>query len=379
MSRLIYISVLIIILVILGCERSDNPIAPPNNNEGSSVTFYFEKPTSLDTLVVSAKAMVSAPGMDTIVVELTVNPNNVEGTIENIPAGPHRKFEISTFNADTTLTYYGHTFSDVPAGQVITVSITLYPVNHTGTVIVVGTFAPFPPPDEFALKFDGLNDWVDIGDRQALEFGESDFTLSAWFKSYSNGMHQQIIRKGINVTTLGEGRWTLGISPTNKIRVVLNDVTSYSDFVSLGSTDVTDGQWHHVAAVFDRDQALKVYLDGEIEIVDFAIVNFQGPILNNYPVNVYIGRNHTLNSIFNGLIDEVRVWNKTRTQQEIQADMNRHLIGNEIGLLAYWRMDEGEGQILTDLAGNNNGQLGSSSGMDQNDPQWVQTNFPYGN
>lgn len=139
MSRYIPFSILIIILFYIGCEKNDN-ITSHTINEGSSVSFYFSKPSSLDTLVVFAKAMVSAPDMDTIVVELIINSNSVEGTIENIPAGLNRKFEIFAYDAETELTYYGHTFSDVPARQIITLQVILYPVSHNGTVIIIGTF-----------------------------------------------------------------------------------------------------------------------------------------------------------------------------------------------------------------------------------------------
>jgi len=47
----------------------------------------------------------------------------------------------------------------------------------------------------------------------------------------------------------------------------------------------------------------------------------------------YIGEN------FQGKIDEVRMWNVARTQDEIQANMNKTLVGNETGLVAYYPMD----------------------------------------
>ncbi|NIV03741.1 MAG: hypothetical protein GWN59_03710, partial [Calditrichae bacterium] len=53
-----------------------------------------------------------------------------------------------------------------------------------------------------------------------------------------------------------------------------------STFESEGSTIVTDGQWHHVAAVFDRDQALRVYLDGQLEIEDNRLTYHSAPIKN---------------------------------------------------------------------------------------------------
>lgn len=81
MSRSIpFLILIIIILSFFGCQRGKDPSAP-TNSDGSSVLFYFAKPSNLDALVVFAKAMVSAPDMDTILVDLMVNPNSVEGTI----------------------------------------------------------------------------------------------------------------------------------------------------------------------------------------------------------------------------------------------------------------------------------------------------------
>ena len=77
---------------------------------------------------------------------------------------------------------------------------------------------------------------------------------------------------------------------------------------------------------------------------------------------------------FNGLIDEVRIWNVARTQDEIQAAMSHHLEGTEEGLVGYWRMDEGSGQMLVDYSYNgNHGQLGSTADVDASDPAWLET------
>ena len=131
------------------------------------VMFFFifgcksDKGIVNNTSLSDNQALVSAPDMDSIFAELVVTATQVEGVIENIPAGLHRKFEIFTYDADTNLTYYGHSFSDVIAGQTITVQITLYPVNTTGTVIIVGTFSNFPPQAGkivFEANFDGSID-----------------------------------------------------------------------------------------------------------------------------------------------------------------------------------------------------------------------------
>jgi len=149
-------------LFLLSCQRNAQITNPPAQTEsGSSVSFYFAKPAGLDSLVVSARALVSAPGIDSIRSDLAVNDTSVIGTIENIPAGPHRKFEIFTYDADTNLTYYGHEFADVAAGNVITVQVVLYPINTTGTVIIVGTFNQNPSPQGkivFEANYTGMYD-----------------------------------------------------------------------------------------------------------------------------------------------------------------------------------------------------------------------------
>ena len=57
--------------------------------------------------------------------------------------------------------------------------------------------------------------------------------------------------------------------------------------------------------------------------------------------------------------------------------MHRKLAGSEPGLVACWRMDEGTGQFIEDVAGGNNGQLGISGGADGYDPVWTAVTFPH--
>ena len=53
---------------------------------------------------------------------------------------------------------------------------------------------------------------------------------------------------------------------------------------------------------------------------------------------------------FKGKIDEVRIWNTTRTQTEISNNMQGELTGNEAGLIAYYKMTDAFGETLTDNA-----------------------------
>ena len=64
-------------------------------------------------------------------------------------------------------------------------------------------------------------------------------------------------------------------------------------------------------------------------------------------------------ALFDGLIDEVRIWNDKRTSTEISNNYQTQLNGNEAGLVAYWMLnnnaeDKGESTVLVVIAGEMN-------------------------
>jgi hypothetical protein len=93
-----------------------------------------------------------------------------------------------------------------------------------------------------------------------------------------------------------------------------------------------------VAAVFDGSNKY-LYIDGNLDVSAAAT----GTIFNS-SYNVAIGENlEKTGRQFHGEIDEVRIWNIARTQEEIQAAMNATLCNYPAGLLAYFTFNEGVG------------------------------------
>lgn len=115
---------------------------------------------------------------------------------------------------------------------------------------------------------------------------------------------------------------------------------------------------------YTRDQSAsgsltqKVYVDGQT--VRLATDNAIAFVDNTLPK--YIGISSCCGT-YNGLIDEVRLWNYPRTQDEIQRDMRRELSGTESGLVGYWKFDENDGGCWTrdSTANGNDGQLVSNA------------------
>jgi hypothetical protein len=79
---------------------------------------------------------------------------------------------------------------------------------------------------------------------------------------------------------------------------------------------------------------------------------------------------------FNGALSELRVWNQTRTAEQIREDMYRVLSGDETGLVGYWEFNSGSGANALDATGNaDTGTLAPTT----NPPKWVNGRAPLSN
>lgn len=128
------------------------------------------------------------------------------------------------------------------------------------------------------------------------------------------------------------------------------------------------GTWYHVVGVLDRGAGRgRVYVNG-VEGAEGAL----GPNpLSNDAITRIGCRQDTSDSAFDGAIDDVRIFNRALSEEEIVANMHRRLAGDEPNLVGYWDFDEGAGQIAYDLSGNgNNGSVIGAT--------WVESDAPVG-
>jgi uncharacterized protein (TIGR03437 family) len=152
---------------------------------------------------------------------------------------------------------------------------------------------------------------VTVANPSTLNFGTSDFTISAWVKRSLLGLTQRHIVSKCNGSTWVTGCKEFYFGSDNTLRF-----GSYAAG-SLTGPVVNDTNWHHVAVTFvDSTNQLKLYVDGvntttgtkALEADDASHV-------------VTLGSQSLLN-LFSGSIDEVRVYASARSLAEIQADMN---------------------------------------------------------
>src|SRR3989344_5797717 len=211
-----------------------------------------------------------------------------------------------------------------------------------------------------ALDFDGSNDYVDMGDTVEPTTAA---TFSAWFRLSSFGVEDlAIISKFISADR--QYRLTI-VNSTKILKVEVTNTAGSSDANRSSSSAVSIGVWYHVVVVFNGTAGtLNLYLDGVLN--NGALGGTVPSQIRNGANTLKVGANANVNTFFNGLIDEVRIYNRALLATEIKRLYN--LTAPKIatvplsnGLVGYWDFNSGKGtDIAWDLSGNgNNGRLTS--------------------
>ena len=235
--------------------------------------------------------------------------------------------------------------------------------------IVAATLAQNPGPViSGGLSFDGSNDIGTVPHRSSLA-PFSRITVEAWVKlsSISTTLDQDRVlsKVGSYELTVSSGDTNCGFSTQGQVqwRATIGGVDR-----RICGGQLTFGTWHHIAGTYDGSRFV-LYVDG----IAVANVARTGAIAASTSA-LYLGNRPELNKPLDGALSEVRVWGRALSQAQIQAGKNQTLVGNELELRAYYRLEDGSGQTVTDSSTNaNHGVRGASSAAESNDPQWVAT------
>ncbi|MFV8570620.1 DUF4347 domain-containing protein, partial [Marinobacter sp. SBS5] len=226
------------------------------------------------------------------------------------------------------------------------------PATMTIDVIAVND-APIAQDDRVGLSFDGVDDYVVVPHSASLEM-TNNLTMEVWINHDGAGTGTQII--------VGkEGEYEIGITAdTGEIKWAIADTTPTWGWVETGYF-VEPGEWAHIAVTYDGISGeIITYVNG-VQVGD-AFSRPPGEIGDVYATFDELrigGRENATDQRFSGLIDEVRIWDTTRTETEIQQNMDGLLVGDEAGLVGNWRFDEGVGTTVSDRSTfGNHGTLG---------------------
>lgn len=215
-----------------------------------------------------------------------------------------------------------------------------------------------------ALDFDGSDDYVNISGLNTNGF--TGLTIEAWVNARTfnpqspDNYISSLVGNETSLLRIGDDD-PAELQANNKVQFVIS--TSAGSKKCSGTSDLTQNTWYHIVGTYDGSD-MSLYVNGILE----NTVSHSGNIASAAGQKIggaYVGGANT--RLLDGYIDEVRIWNVARTEQEIRENMCQTLEGNETGLVAYYRMNESSGTSLPDISANNN--TGTLTNMSDGD--WV--------
>ncbi|MCP4124218.1 MAG: hypothetical protein GY751_20930 [Bacteroidetes bacterium] len=243
-----------------------------------------------------------------------------------------------------------------------------YATNNVGTTYgdSIRILTPMAPPGN-VLTFDGIDDHVTF-EEPVWSKSQESFTVEMWLDPADVTTRQRPFYHGEN----GEFQITIVNG-----KVYGSAKLSDEDWHTTSSSISADMGWYHVAVVWVKNTALTLYINGEVADINDLTDDNKGLYDPGESCKHMIGAKDTDTgaiSFYNGSIDEVRIWDIPRADDEIKNHMNRVVNDNESGLLRYYRFDHMSGTILTDLIDGGHGTLNN---MDDED--WTESYVPLAN
>src|ERR1700735_411866 len=171
----------------------------------------------------------------------------------------------------------------------------------------------------------------------AYAFGTGDFTVEALFLPTTAGT--LVSRKSTAGGSQANAGWLLVLRPDGSIKFATDNGFGFYE-IDSGPTPAFDGEWHHVAGGRLRGQ-LTIFFDGT-PIQATARGNAAPPLNVSGDSAVMMGATAQIQEPYNqfvGILDDVAIWNRGLSAQEILPTMFNGIRGNEPGLVGYWDLN----------------------------------------
>ena len=160
------------------------------------------------------------------------------------------------------------------------------------------------------IEFDGAGDFYDIGN----SYGDfDDLTIMAWVQIASD-TNECVVCREVDTTT--DGEFMLLYQPaSDQFQFGYNDGGGFTMTLGTGASSVVLNKWYLLAVTFDSADA-NIYLDGDLKNTD----NNPSSNLSAGPIDIYIG-SRAADALYdlNGILDEVRIYNRTLSDDEIKS------------------------------------------------------------
>ena len=213
-----------------------------------------------------------------------------------------------------------------------------------------------------ALSLDGDGSFAEIADSEVINNISEQVTISAWIKptDFPNTCTTVLFKGNKRIPNISHRQFALWLFDEGCVFFDTSPGGRSIRWTASASETIKKNEWYHVAGTIDaRNNIMKLYLNGsEVQRNNFKLQNN----LRKTTLPFRIGCSHeeeiSEHASFAGLIDEVRIWDIARTENQIRSDMNKELKGDESGLVGYWKFDaETQGRISDSSPNKNDGKL----------------------
>lgn len=199
------------------------------------------------------------------------------------------------------------------------------------------------------------NDYIQV---TPTTIASNNTTISLWVKPAS--LHDGYVFTG-----------RIGTAPNTYTIIWFANNATYKGFACTLNNSVNwctspavaaINEWHHVVAVNDGSNT-RLYVNAVL--LDTEVCNAASVTITD----IFIGAANTSVGFFNGETDEVGIWNRALSVEEVQALYNegrgKYLpMQPYLGLQSYWRFDEASGLIAHDSVSGFNGTASNASIFD---------------
>ena len=168
--------------------------------------------------------------------------------------------------------------------------------------------------------------YVDLGNPASVNFGTGDWTITAWVKNTMTGTGDD--NKGTIYANGGDNsgghRYTLAISEVTEGMITLTTDDNATKLQATATTPVNDGEWHFVVGMRSGTSIL-VYTDGQEEGSNTGVpagYDLSGTSQHDaYLGAITANDTSSLFKTYDGLIDDVRLFKRALSQEEIDFVM----------------------------------------------------------
>ncbi|MCB0685704.1 MAG: LamG domain-containing protein [Saprospiraceae bacterium] len=200
-----------------------------------------------------------------------------------------------------------------------------------------------PLSTETGLQFDGINDFVYVDDNPQLFFplnlADGDFTLELWVKPGETTQNVPLINKGhgldnttvYNLVIIGDQ------VPQLKHKLGLN----MSGEWVFSNSSMKANEWTHIAVTFEYvPKTIRFYINGQLDSQPRILST--NSLYNSDSGRLTLGNDRSgASSKYVGTMEDVIIWDKILSNEQILQTMAAPLQGSESNLVAYYKFDDG--------------------------------------